>query len=263
LDIPVFHDDQHGTAIIIAAGLMNALEMQGKTLENAQIVCLGAGAAGIATGNLLVRLGAERENIYMLDRQGVIHTERHGLGPYKFSFAQKTDKRTLDDALTGADVFIGVSGPNLMTAKALKLMAPKPVVFALSNPNPEIHPDVVKATRDDCIMATGRSDYPNQVNNVLCFPYIFRAALDVRARCVTTSMCIAAVYAIAALAKEPVPDDVKAAYAATEKDIAYGPDYIIPKPLDSRLRECVSAAVAKAAIESNVAALPYPRHYKQ
>ncbi|MCL4169103.1 UNVERIFIED_CONTAM: hypothetical protein GTU68_050010, partial [Idotea baltica] len=179
LDIPVFHDDQHGTAIIIAAGMMNALKLQGKTLEESKIVCLGAGAAGIASANLLVGMGANRENIYMIDRKGVIHTGREGLTKEKQEAAVTTDKRTLEDACEGADVFIGLSGPDLMTTDMLKSMADKPVVFALSNPNPEIKPELAKATRDDVIIATGRSDYPNQVNNVLCFPFIFRGALDV------------------------------------------------------------------------------------
>lgn len=255
LNIPVFHDDQHGTAIIVAAGLLNALELQGKKLETAKIVCLGAGAAGIATMQLLLKLGAEQQNIYMVDREGIIHMDRHGLGPYKFAFARHTDKRTLSDALVDADVFIGVSGPNLVTSEQIKTMAVKPIIFALSNPNPEIHPDLIRSVRSDAIIATGRSDMPNQVNNVLCFPYIFRGALDVRARVITTSMCIAAVHAIQALAKEPVPAEVLAAYPGT-KELKFGPDYIIPKPVDSRLREKVAPAVAEAALKAEVASLP-------
>ncbi len=261
LDIPVFHDDQHGTAIIVAAALMNALEIQKKNLADVKIVCVGAGAAGIACMELLIRMGAGKANILMLDSQGVIHTERHGLGPYKFAFAQQTDKRTLTDAIDGADVFVGVSGPDVLTADQLKLMGPKPIVFALSNPDPEINPEIARAVRDDLIIATGRSDFPNQVNNVLCFPYIFRAALDVRARVITVSMTIAAAKAIAALAKEPVPPEVAALYP-DEKNIQFGPEYLIPKPMDPRLRERVVPAVAKAAIEANVAKLPLPEKYQ-
>ena len=173
LDIPVFHDDQHGTAIIISAGLLNALEIQNKKLEDAIIVCVGAGAAGIASMRLLVAMGARKEHIFLIDSQGVIHTGRTELNPYKFAFAHDTDKRTLEDAMQGADVFIGVSRPDLLNESMLASMADNPIVFALSNPDPEIRPEVAHDVRDDLIMATGRSDYPNQVNNVLCFPYIF------------------------------------------------------------------------------------------
>lgn len=252
LDIPVFHDDQHGTAIIISAALLNALELQGKDLHDVKIACLGAGAAGIAAMRLLVSLGAKRDNIYMLDRQGVIHTGRKDLNPYKFAFALETEQRTLADVMEGADVFIGVSGANLLTPEMLKTMADKPIVFALSNPDPEIAPDVAHATRDDLIMATGRSDFPNQVNNVLCFPYIFRGALDVRARCINQEMLIAAVHAIKDLAREPIPDEVKDAYDGLE-GLSYGPNYILPKPTDPRLIERVPAAIAKAAHETGVA----------
>ncbi len=251
LDIPVFHDDQHGTAIIIAAGLLNALEIQGKTLAEARIVCLGAGAAGIASMALLVALGARKQNIYMIDRRGVIRAGRDGLNEYKAEWALETDKETLLDACTGADVFIGLSGPNLMTVEMLRAMAPKPIVFALSNPDPEISPKLAQETRDDLIMATGRSDYPNQVNNVLGFPFIFRGALDVRASRINMEMKIACVKALAELAREPVPQAVLDAYGVTE--MAFGPDYIIPKPLDPRLGERVPKAVADAAIESGVA----------
>lgn len=257
LNIPVFHDDQHGTAIIVAAALLNALELQNKTLKTAKLVCLGAGAAGIATMQMLIRLGAERENIFMLDREGIIHAQRHGLNPYKFGFARQTEKRSLAEALDGADVFIGVSGPNLVTAAEISRMNKNPIIFALSNPTPEIHPDLIKSVRPDAIIATGRSDLPNQVNNVLCFPYIFRGALDVRARVITSSMCIAAVYAIAALAKEAVLPEVKAAYPGSE-NLSFGPAYLIPKPIDPRLKSIVSSAVAQAAIKAEVAALPYP-----
>ncbi len=260
LDIPVFHDDQHGTAIIVAAALLNALELVGKRLEDTNIVCVGAGSAGLATMHLLVRLGATREHVTLVDSKGVIHAKRHSLGPYKFAFAKHTEMRTLDDAIENADVFIGVSGPDLLTADQLKRMAKDPIVFALSNPDPEINPVLAHATRPDVIMATGRSDLPNQVNNVLCFPYIFRGALDVRARTITASMCAAAVDAIRHLAQEPVPDSVLSAYPGVH-ELTFGRDYLIPKPMDPRLLERVPAAVARAAIEANVARLPYPEHY--
>ena len=251
LDIPVFHDDQHGTAIIIAAGMMNALKLQGKKLEDAKIVCLGAGAAGIASASLLVGMGANSENIYMIDRKGVIHTGREDLTKEKQAAAVTTDKRTLEDACEGADVFIGLSGPDLMTPEMLKSMAPNPVVFALSNPNPEISPALAKETRDDVIIATGRSDYPNQVNNVLCFPFIFRGALDVRASDINMEMKIAVVDALTELTMEPVPQSVMDAYGKTE--MSFGKEYIIPTPLDPRLAERIPAAVAKAAKDSGVA----------
>ena len=187
MDIPVFHDDQHGTAIVTAAGMINALELQDKKIDEAKVVCLGAGAAAIACMKLLISCGVRSENIYMLDRKGVIHSGREDLNQYKAMFANDTDKRTLDDAMDGADVFLGLSGPDLLSADQLKLMAPNPIVFACSNPDPEISPEVALATRDDLIMATGRSDYPNQVNNVLGFPFIFRGALDVRATAINAS----------------------------------------------------------------------------
>lgn len=261
LNIPIFHDDQHGTAIIIAAGLLNALEIQGKCLEDATIVCLGAGAAGIASMRLLIALGAKRHNMYMIDRQGVIHTGRHDLGPYKFGFARDTEHRTLLDACDGADVFIGVSGANLFPKEALAKMAPNPIVFALSNPDPEINRDLALSVRDDLVMATGRSDYPNQVNNVLGFPFIFRGALDVRASCINQDMQIAAVHAIAELTKETVPESVLTAYEL-ESELSFGREYIIPKPLDPRLMHSVSKAVAKAAIDSGVAQAELPAHYR-
>ena len=253
LSIPVFHDDQHGTAIVIAAGLLNALSLQGKVLEEVRIVCIGAGAAGIASMRLLVALGAKKENMFLLDTKGVIHSERDDLNSYKLEFVRETDKRTLADALCDADVFVGVSRPDLLTGDLLKRMAPKPVIFALSNPSPEILPEVAHQFRDDLIIATGRSDYPNQVNNVLCFPYIFRGALDVRATCINQAMSIAAVHAIRELAHEPVPQVVKDNYpSVTHWD--FGPEYIIPNPVDPRLRERVSKAVSEAAIASGVAA---------
>ena len=258
--VPVFHDDQHGTAIVTAAGMINALEIQGKNLKHANIVCMGAGAAAIACMELLVKCGAQREKIYMLDTKGVIHTRRDDLNEYKKLFANNTDKRTLEDAIEGADVFVGVSGPDLLSAEHVKLMAESPVIFACSNPDPEIKPELALAARDDVIIATGRSDYPNQVNNVLCFPFIFRGALDVRARTINDEMKIAAVHAIRTLAKEPVPAEVLA--ASGSQQLSFGKEYIIPKPMDSRLRSAVAIAVAKAAIDSGVAALAMPENYQ-
>lgn len=259
LDIPVFHDDQHGTAIIIAAGILNALEIQGKQIDEASIVCLGAGAAGIASMRLLVALGAKMENIYLIDRKGVIHSGRDDLNEYKQEFASKTDKRTLEDAMNGADVVVGVSGPDLLSEDMLRSMAAKPIVFALSNPDPEIKPEVANKVRDDLIMATGRSDYPNQVNNVLGFPFIFRGALDVRASVINEEMKVAAVMALAKLAHEPVPAEVIAAYGIGT--MSFGPKYIIPTPFDPRLQDFLPPAVAKAAVDSGVARQPYPAHY--
>jgi len=250
LDIPVFHDDQHGTAIIIAAGLLNALELQDKKVEDARIVCMGAGAAGIASMRLLQGLGVNKENLILLDRNGVIHIGRDDLNIYKAEFAVKTERRTALDAMKDADVFIGVSGPNLLTPEMILAMAAKPIVFALSNPTPEIDPTLAKQTRDDLIMATGRSDYPNQVNNVLGFPYIFRGALDAGATTITQEMHIAAVNEIRKLAKDPVPKSVLNAYGLDK--LEFGPEYIIPKPVDPRLIERVPAAVAQAAIDSGV-----------
>ncbi len=261
LDIPVFHDDQHGTAIIIAAGLLNALELQGKSLAEARIVVLGAGAAGIASVRLLISLGARRANILVLDRNGMIHTGRKDLNPYKWSIAADSDRRTLAEAMVDADVFIGVSGPDLVDGEMLVSMAPRPVVFALSNPVPEVRPEVAKAARDDLIMATGRSDYPNQVNNVLGFPFIFRGALDVRACCINEPMQIAAVHALKELAHQPVPDGVLRSVGAAS--LRFGPDYIIPKPFDPRLRDHVSGAVARAAVDSGVARCSLPEKYRR
>ena len=258
-DIPVFHDDQHGTAIVTAAGMLNALEIQGKDIASAKIVCLGAGAAAIACMRILVSCGVTRSNIYMLDRRGVIYNGRDGVNEYKAEFANDTDKRTLEDACTGADVFVGLSGSNLLSAEVLAKMADKPVIFACSNPDPEINPELAKQTRPDLIMATGRSDYPNQVNNVLGFPFIFRGALDVRAKVINEEMKVAAVNAIRALAKEPVPQVVLEACHVDK--LEFGVDYIIPKPVDERLLGAVSSAVAQAAIDSGVAQLPYPAHY--
>ena len=251
LDIPVFHDDQHGTAIIIAASLLNALELQHKKLEDVRVVCLGAGAAGISSMKLLQGLGADPEKLFMIDRNGIIQTERDDLNKYKKAFAVHTDRRRLADAMDGADVFIGVSGPDLLSPDMLNTMAPNPVVFALSNPDPEILPELAHMTRDDLIMGTGRSDYPNQVNNVLGFPYIFKGALDVRASCINMEMKIAAVHALAGLTREPVPQEVLDAYDVDT--MMFGPDYIIPKPLDPRLIDTIPRAVSKAAIATGVA----------
>ena len=257
--IPIFHDDQHGTAIVTCAAMINALEIQGKDIEHAVIVCLGAGAAAIACMELLIQCGAKREKIYMLDTKGVVHTRRSDLNEYKMLFANNTDKRTLDDAIAEADVFVGVSGPNLLSKEQLLTMAPNPIVFACSNPDPEIKPELAHSVRDDLIMATGRSDYPNQVNNVLCFPFIFRGALDVRARKINNEMKIAAVHAIRTLAKAEVPESVLK--ASGEKSLSFGKHYIIPRPMDPRLCHNVAKAVAVAAVESGVAQIPMPECY--
>ncbi len=258
-DIPVFHDDQHGTAIVTAAAMLNALEIAGKNIEEAKLVCLGAGSAAIACVKLLISCGFKPENILMLDSKGVIHSERNDLNQYKATFAVETPCRTLDDAIDGADAFLGVSGANLLSPEQLEKMAENPIVFACANPDPEIRPELAKEVRPDVIMATGRSDYPNQVNNVLGFPFIFRGALDVRASRINEEMKIAAVNAIRELAKEPVPEAVMNAYGGVK--LSFGPDYIIPKPMDSRLLGKVSSAVAKAAVDSGVARAEYPAHY--
>lgn len=258
-NIPVFHDDQHGTAIVTAAGMLNALEIQGKTLENARIVCLGAGAATTACMRLLLSLGAQKGNLYMVDRTGVIHSARKDLNQYKAQFVNDGGPRTLMEAMNGADVFVGLSGANLLPAEALAAMAPKPIVFACSNPDPEISYELAMATRDDLIMATGRSDYPNQVNNVLGFPFIFRGTLDVRATRINEAMKIAAVEALRQLAKEPTPVEVLRAFNVDK--LEFGRDYILPKALDARLLGAIAGAVAKAAIDTGVAKLHYPAHY--
>ncbi len=252
LDIPVFHDDQHGTAIVTAAGMLNALDLQGKKIEETSFVCLGAGAAAVAVMNLLVVLGARKDNALMLDSKGVIHSDREDLPPHKQAFARETNKRTLADACVGADVFIGLSGADLLSPEMLASMADRPIVFAMANPDPEILPEAALAVRSDVIMATGRSDYPNQVNNVLCFPFMFRGALDVRATDINEEMKMAAVHAIRHLAREPVPAEIVAAYDGIS-ELVFGPEYIIPKPMDPRLLGVVSEAVARAAIDSGVA----------
>lgn len=259
LDIPVFHDDQHGTAVIICAGLLNALKLQQKTLETARIVCLGAGAAGISSMKLLLDLGANPNNMVLVDRKGVIREDRDDLNEYKRALATKLDLHTLEDALQDADVFIGVSGGDLMTEDMLRSMAARPIVFALANPDPEIRPELAHSVRDDLIIATGRSDYPNQVNNVLGFPFIFRGALDVHACCINNDMLCAAVRALRDLAHVPVPKEVLDAYKL--EHLEFGPDYIIPKPLDPRLIKYIPVAVARAAVESGVARKGIPSHY--
>lgn len=260
-NVPVFHDDQHGTAIVTAAGMINALELQGKDISEAMIVCLGAGAAAVACMELLIKCGAQREKIYMLDRKGVIHTRRDDINEYKQLFANNTDKRTLEDVIAGADIFVGVSGPDLLPPDALALMAENPIVFACSNPDPEIKPELAHQVRDDLIMGTGRSDYPNQVNNVLCFPFIFRGALDVRASQINDEMKLAAVHAIRELAKEPVPQSVLEASGVPH--LEFGREYIIPKPMDPRLLPRVAKAVAQAAIDSGVARIEMPMGYME
>ena len=254
LDIPVFHDDQHGTAIIAAAGLINALDLTGREIATTRLVCNGAGSAGIACLELLRAIGFRPENLILCDTKGVIYEGRtEGMNQWKSGFAVKTKARTLADALTGADVLFGLSVKGAVTPEMVKSMAPKPIIFAMANPDPEITPEEVAAIRDDAIMATGRSDYPNQINNVLGFPYIFRGALDVRARTINMEMKIAAARALAALAREDVPDEVAVAYGARPK---YGPDYIIPVPFDPRLISFIPPAVAKSAMDTAVARKP-------
>src|SRR5579862_1988029 len=254
LDIPVFHDDQHGTAIIAAAGLINALHLTGRDIKSTKLVCNGAGAAGIACLELLKAIGFTPDNVILCDTKGVIYEgRRDGMNQWKSAFAVKTKARTLADALEGADCFFGLSVKGAVTPDMVKSMAAKPIIFAMANPDPEITVEEVAEVRDDAIMATGRSDYPNQVNNVLGFPYIFRGALDVRASAINMEMKIAATRALAELAREDVPDEVAAAYGARPK---FGPDYIIPVPFDPRLISYVPPAVAKAAMDTGVARRP-------
>jgi malate dehydrogenase (oxaloacetate-decarboxylating)(NADP+) len=255
LKIPVFHDDQHGTAIIAGAALLNAAEISGKRLEDMKAVFNGAGASGISCAEHFTRLGVRRENITMCDTHGVVYKGRtEGMNKYKERFASETSARTLAEAFAGADVFFGLSAANCVTPEMLKTMAPHPVVFAMANPDPEIPYDVAVATRSDLIMATGRSDYPNQVNNVLGFPFIFRGALDVRATTINDEMKLAATKALAALAREDVPDSVRRVYGI--ENMEFGPTYIIPTPFDSRVLIWVASAVAKAAMDSGVAQMP-------
>ena len=254
LNIPVFHDDQHGTAIIVAAALLNALEIQGKNPSKVKVVCAGGGSAGIATLNLLEEIGIKRENMLLVDRNGIVSKNRKiKVNKYKALFEIETDKKTLSDAMDGADVFIGVARGDLVSQKMVKSMADKPIIFALSNPDPEISPSDVYNCRDDVLMATGRSDYPNQVNNVLGFPYIFRGALDANAKIINTEMKIAAVHALKDLAKLPVPESVLEVYQI--KELSFGKDYFIPKPFDPRLIELVPKAIFDAAIKSGVSRL--------
>ena len=252
LDIPVMHDDQHGTAIISSAGLINALEVNGKKIEDVKIVVNGAGAAAISCTKLYVALGARKENIVMLDSKGVITSDRDNLTPEKALFAtDRRDVHTLEEAMRGADVFLGLSKGNVVSQDMIRSMAEQPIVFALANPTPEINYEEAMASRPDVLMSTGRSDYPNQINNVIGFPYIFRGALDVHAKAINEEMKLAAVHAIASLAKQPVPDVVNNVYKVN--NLTFGPSYFIPKPVDPRLITEVSAAVAKAAIDSGVA----------
>lgn len=251
LDIPVMHDDQHGTAIISAAGLLNALELNGKKIDTIRVVVNGAGAAAISCARLYKALGVKKENMIMCDSKGVIYTGRAGLNAEKEEFAVETSARTLTEALVGADMFLGLSVADILSEEMIQSMAKDPIVFALANPNPEISYEKAIHSRPDIIFATGRSDYPNQINNVLGFPYIFRGALDVQARSINEEMKLAATYALAELTKEPVPENVKMAY--NDPSIAFGRNYIIPKPLDTRLISRIAPAVAKAAIESGVA----------
>ncbi|EAI3905193.1 malate dehydrogenase [Campylobacter lari] len=260
LGIPVMHDDQHGTAIISTAGLMNAMEISGKKFEDIKVVVSGAGAAGIASARMYRNLGVK--NIVLVDSKGVINTQRDDLNKYKLEFVSDTKDSTLREALKGADVFLGLSAPKILDDEMILSMAKDPVIFALANPVPEVMPEDVKRVRNDAIVGTGRSDYPNQINNVLGFPFIFRGALDVKATKITENMKIAAAKALADLAKLEVTDEVKQAYGVEE--LSFGRDYVIPKPFDSRVKAVVSAAVAKAAVEDGVALInnfDYQRYF--
>ncbi len=252
-DIPVFHDDQHGTAIIVSAGAINAAEIVGKKLCDMKVVVNGAGAAGISCTKMIVKAGVKKENLIICDIDGVIYKGRK-MTKEQEEFARDTDMRTLKEAIVGADMFLGLSAADCVTPEMLKTMAKDPIIFAMANPNPEIGYDLAKATRPDCIMATGRSDYPNQINNVLGFPFIFRGALDVRASRITEGMKLAASKALAELAKLPVPEEVVKAYGG--KTFSFGRDYIVPKPFDPRVIEYEAVAVAKAACEEGVAKKP-------
>ncbi|MET0181224.1 MAG: NADP-dependent malic enzyme [Novosphingobium sp.] len=254
MNIPVMHDDQHGTAIISAAGLINACYLTGRQLDEVKVVVNGAGAAAIACTALIKAMGVRHDNVLMCDRKGVIYRGRDGIDQFKSAHAADTDARTLEDALVGADIFLGLSAKDALKPELLAKMAPQPIIFAMANPDPEITPPEARAARPDCIIATGRSDYPNQVNNVLGFPFIFRGALDVRATAINDEMKIAAARAIAELAREQVPEEVAAAYGG--QSMQFGRDYIIPAPFDPRLMEVVSSAVAKGAMDSGVAQRP-------
>lgn len=255
MNIPVFHDDQHGTAVISGAALLNAAHLTGRLLQDMKCVVCGAGAAGIACAKFYMALGVRRENIFMFDSKGLIHTGRLDLHPTKAIFAQSEDC-TLEVALQGADIFLGLSKKGLLKPEMVKSMAPHPIIFACANPDPEITYEDAKAARPDCIMGSGRSDWPNQVNNVSCFPYIFRAALDMQATCINEAMKIAAARALADLAREEVPDEVVAANAG--QPLSFGSDYVIPKPFDPRMIEYLCPAIAEAAVISGVARCPMP-----
>ncbi|MBK5265116.1 MAG: NADP-dependent malic enzyme, partial [Alphaproteobacteria bacterium] len=255
MNIPVFHDDQHGTAIISAAGIINACYLTGRDLADVRLVVNGAGAAAIACTELIKALGVRPDHVIMCDRKGVIYQGRtEGMDQWKSAHAARTEARTLEEALKGADIFLGLSAAGALKPEMVKDMAPKPIIFAMANPDPEISPPDAKAARPDAIIATGRSDYPNQVNNVLCFPFIFRGALDVRATTINEDMKIAAAQAIADLARQQVPEEVASAYGGLLH--TFGPEYIIPSPFDPRLMEIVPAAVAQAAMDSGVAQKP-------
>lgn len=251
IGIPVMHDDQHGTAIISSAGLINAMDISGKKIEDIKVVISGAGAAGIACARMYRNLGVE--HIVLLDSRGVVSTERTDLNKYKEEFAIKTRDKTLKDAMRGADMFLGLSKPKILTDDMVKNMSAHPIIFALANPVPEIMPEDVKRLRKDAIVGTGRSDYPNQINNILGFPFIFRGALDVRANKITENMKIAAANALAKLAKEPASDELKQMYAG--EVLEFGVDYVIPKPFDKRVKATVSTAIATAAVKDGVAKL--------
>ena len=267
MNIPVFHDDQHGTAIIVAAGILNGLEIVGKDISKVKLVVSGAGAAALSCLKLLSDLGVKKENIFVIDRLGVIQDTRSDLSSYKKMFASKTKLTTLSEVMQGADIFLGLSGPGVAKPAMIRSMAENPLVFALANPIPEILPEEIKATRSDAIIATGRSDYPNQVNNVLCFPFIFRGALDVCATTINDEMKIALVHALADLAKEETPEAVVAAYGGVE--LKFGKEYLIPKPFDPRLIIKLAPATAQAAMDSGVATRPiedmdvYRQHLSQ
>jgi malate dehydrogenase (oxaloacetate-decarboxylating)(NADP+) len=254
MKIPVFHDDQHGTAIVAAAAVLNGLRLVGKDIARAKLVCSGAGAAAIACLDLLASLGLRRENVLVADSKGVLYVGRPGLDESKARYARETAARTLADAMSGADIFLGLSGPGVLTPEMVKTMAPQPIILAMANPMPEILPEVAKAVRPDAIIGTGRSDYPNQVNNVLCFPFIFRGALDVGATTINEAMKLATVRALADLTHAEIPDEVASAYGAD--GLRFGPEYLIPKPFDPRLIERIAPAVAKAAMETGVATRP-------
>ncbi len=260
MSIPVFHDDQHGTAITLVAALENAIFLQGKSLSTIKIVCIGAGAAGLASLSLLERRGVPKSHIFLFDTQGLVTSRREDLNIYKQVYAQTDLNQTLEETICGADVFIGLSVANLLSPEMVQSMALNPIIFAMANPDPEISSTIAHSVRSDLIMATGRSDFPNQVNNVLCFPYIFRGALDVRASSINEEMQDAAIDAIKTLTYEPIPQSVLNSYGL--KNLAFGPQYIIPKPNDPRLKTRVSGAVARAAVKSQVAQKSLPAIYE-